>query len=148
MSGSHTMLFIQTDPNCSRFIIDLYTYPGAWINSFVALGLLYLQFSPSEAWTSPFHSYVPMTVIFLLSNVFLVVVPFIPPTENSTSYPYYVFPLVGVGVLLLGVLYWGLWAKVWPKLGGYKVVAERVILNEDQDGAGQEVIRYRKVKIT
>ncbi|KAA8910684.1 high-affinity methionine permease [Sphaerosporella brunnea] len=144
-----SVIFLVAPPagDAYGFIVDLYTYPGAWINTFVALGLLYLQFSPRQKWTSPFHSYVPFTVIFLLSNVFLVIVPFIPPSRNTSSYPHYVFPLVGVGVLLLGVAYWLVWAKLWPKLGGYRVVAERVVLDANEDGAGQEVIRYRKVKI-
>ncbi|KAF2756904.1 amino acid transporter [Pseudovirgaria hyperparasitica] len=127
-----------------NFITDLYTYPGAWINGFVAAGLIYLQWRKSERWTSPWHTYLPITVVYLLSNVFLAVTPFIPPKGdiNADGYPYYVFPIVGVGVLLLGMTYWGLWIKVLPKIGGYKVVGERVIL---EDGA--EVVRYKKVSI-
>lgn len=113
----------------------------------MAFGLLYLQFTPAENWTSPFHSYTAATLIFGLSNAFLCVVPFIPPNESSTSYPYYAFPVVGVGVLLVGVLYWVLWAKVWPKIGGYKVVAERVVVSESESGDMQEVVRYRKVQV-
>ncbi|TGZ82347.1 amino acid permease [Ascodesmis nigricans] len=124
-----------------EFIVDLYTYPGAWINSFVAIGLLYLHYKKSENWTSPWHSPDIVTIIFFLSNVFLAIVPFIPPDEPSTSYPHYVFPVVGVGVLILGVFYWAIWAKLKPKLGGYRVEAERIV--ED----GNEVIRYRKAKV-
>lgn len=125
-----------------NFIVNLYTYPGAWINAFVAAGLIYLHTRKSERWTSPWHTYLPITVVFLLSNAFLAVVPFIPPDGdwNADGYPYYVFPVVGVGVLLLGAVYWAGWTKVWPALRGHKIVAERVT---DDDGA--EVIRYRKV---
>ena len=73
--------------------------------------------------------------------------PFIPPNESSTSYPYYAFPVVGVGVLLVGAVYWVLWAKVWPKVGGYKIVSERVIVGENENGDAQEMVRYRKVKV-
>ncbi|KIV95112.1 hypothetical protein PV10_02802 [Exophiala mesophila] len=126
-----------------NFITDLYTYPGAWINGFVALGLLYLQFNKSENWTSPFHTYLPVTVLFLASNAFLAIVPFIPPTgpKDPEGYPFYVFPVVGVGVLLLGVVYWGLWMKGLPKLLGYRIVAERYVSDTD----GSETVRYRKV---
>lgn len=119
-----------------------YTYPGAWINSFVAAGLIYLHYTPSEGWTSPWHSYLPVILLFFLSNVFLSVVPFIPPAGviNPDGYPYYVFPVVGVGVLLFGVVYWVGWTKLFPRLGGYRVVGERTTL---EDGA--EAIRYRKV---
>ncbi|KAK8131530.1 amino acid transporter [Apiospora sp. TS-2023a] len=125
-----------------NFIVQLYTYPGAWINAFVAAGLIYLHYKKSEQWSSPWHTYLPVAVLFLLSNVFLALVPFIPPEGdwNADGYPYYVFPVVGVGVLLLGGVYWVCWTKIWPAVGGYKVVAERV-----EDEEGNEVVRYRKI---
>jgi len=49
--------------------------------------------------------------------------------------------VVGFGVLFLGAFYWVLWTKVWPKLGGYRIEAERTI---GQDGV--EVVRYHKIK--
>lgn len=83
-----------------------------------------------------------MALLFLASNAFLAIVPFIPPTGdwNEAGYPYYIFPVVGVGVLLLGGVYWTFWTKVLPAIGNYKVVAERTI-NEH----GLEVVRYIKV---
>lgn len=105
-------------------------------------GLIYLHYKKSEQWSSPWHTYLPIAILFLLSNAFLTAVPFIPPIGdwNADGYPYYVFPVVGWGVLLLGALYWVGWTKVWPKIGGYKVVAERTV---DEDGT--EVVRYRRV---
>ncbi|KAK0652600.1 amino acid/polyamine transporter I [Cercophora newfieldiana] len=125
-----------------NFIVNLYTYPGAWINAFVAGGLIYLHYNKSENWSSPWQTHVSVAFVYLLLNVFLAITPFIPPTSdwNADGYPYYAFPLVGTGVLLLGVLYWALWTKVWPRLGGYTVVTERFI-GED----GSEVVRHRKV---
>ncbi|PVG03930.1 amino acid transporter [Serendipita vermifera] len=127
-----------------EFIVDLYTYPGAWINSFVAGGLIYLHWKKSENWSSPWYSFDGFNLIYLLSNVFLAIVPFIPPKNgNETSYPYYVFPIVGVGVLILGIAYWTLWVKILPRIGGYKIVSERKI----DEQTGGEVVRYKKVKI-
>lgn len=78
----------------------------------------------------------------MLSNMFLAIVPFIPPLDkNSTTYPYYIFPVVGVGVLLLGGVYWVFWKVVLPRIGGYRVVAEREVLE-----GGAEVVRFKKVK--
>jgi amino acid transporter len=127
-----------------NFIVNLYTYPGAWINVFVAGGLLYLQWNKSENWSSPWHTYFPITILYMLGMLFLAIVPFIPPEGSWTAdgYPYYVFPVVGVGVLLLGGVYWAVWTKVLPKIGGYKIVSER---HYDQDG--EEVIRYKKVPV-
>ncbi|KAJ6258709.1 hypothetical protein Dda_6759 [Drechslerella dactyloides] len=128
-----------------NFIVDLGTYPGAWTGAFVVGGLIYLQFRKSEKWQSPWHTFLPISMIYLLANVFLAIIPLVPPTGtlDGGGYPYYVFPIVGIAVILLGVVYWVLWTKVWPRIGGYKIVAERSI-GED----GEEVVRYRKVKIT
>ncbi|KAH8649067.1 amino acid/polyamine transporter I [Xylariales sp. PMI_506] len=127
-----------------NFIVDLYTYPGAWINAFVCGGLVYLQWKKSEKWTSPWHTYLPISVTYLLVNVFLATVPFVPPQGdwNAQGYPYYVFPGVGVGVLFLGALYWVCWTKIWPAIGGYRVEAERIV-----QANGAEVVRYRKIRI-
>lgn len=126
-----------------NFIVDLYTYPGAWINSFVAAGLIWLQYKKSENWTSPWHTYLPITLFFFLVNAFLAIVPFIPPTGQTDpdGYPFFIFPVVGVGVLLLGIVYWFGWTRVWPKIGGYRIVSERFISEDD----GHEKVRYKKV---
>lgn len=80
----------------------------------------------------------------MASNAFLAIVPFIPPTGdwNAEGYPYYIFPVVGVGVLLLGGVYWTFWTKILPAVGGYKVVAERTV-SED----GIEVVKYVRIPI-
>lgn len=45
-------------------------------------------------------------------------------------------------MLLLGVVYWGLWTRAWPRIGGYKIEAKR-----HEDSEGREHIRYVKVKV-
>ena len=122
-----------------------YTYPGAWINTFVTCGLIYLQWSKKENWSSPWHTYLPVSLVYLCLNLFLAITPFVPPNSdwNADGYPYYAFPLVGTGVLVFGALYWVLWTKVWPRIGGYTVVAERII----DENTGEEVIRYNKVGV-
>jgi len=94
-----------------------YTYPGAWINTFVAGGLIYLRLSKSENWSSPWQTYLIVPFIYLCLNIFLVVTPFVPPNSdwNADGYPYYAFPLVGTGVLVLGGFYWLVWTRVWPR---------------------------------
>jgi amino acid transporter len=126
------------------FIVNLYTYPGAWINAFVTAGLIYLQFKKSENWSSPWHTFLPISIVYFCANAFLAVVPFIPPTGSWTAdgYPYYIFPIVGVGVLLLGAVYWAFWTKVFPHFGGYRVESQRSF-----DESGAEVVRYVRVPL-
>ncbi len=124
--------------------VSRYTYPGAWINGFVAGGLIYLHLKKSENWSSPWRTRLPVIIVYLALNVFLAVTPFIPPNSdwNADGYPYWAFPVVGTGVLGLGGVYWLLWTKVWPRFGGYAVSTARVI-----DDSGVEVVRYRRVPV-
>ncbi|AEO56501.1 hypothetical protein MYCTH_2090611 [Thermothelomyces thermophilus ATCC 42464] len=119
-----------------NFIVNLYTYPGAWINAFVAGGLIYLRLTKSENWSSPWQTYLPVPVIFLCLNIFLVVTPFMPPNSdwNADGYPYYAFPLVGTGVLLLGALYWLVWTRLWPEWTSF-AVTDALVLKEDGEDA-------------
>ncbi|KAL2191415.1 amino acid transporter [Thermothelomyces heterothallicus CBS 203.75] len=119
-----------------NFIVNLYTYPGAWINAFVAGGLIYLRLTKSENWSSPWQTYLPVPVIFLCLNIFLVVTPFMPPNSdwNADGYPYYAFPLVGTGVLLLGALYWLVWTWLWPEWTSF-AVTDVLVLEEDGEDA-------------
>ncbi|CAM1502597.1 Fc.00g073730.m01.CDS01 [Cosmosporella sp. VM-42] len=146
LHGIVTIIILLAPPAgpAYNFIINLYTYPGAWINGFVTAGLIYLHYTKSENWTSPWHTFLPVAVIYLLSNIFLAIVPFIPPegSWNADGYPYYSFPVVGVGVLILGGIYWTFWTRVLPRFGGYKIVAERSF-----DESGTEVVRYHKVSV-
>lgn len=70
--------------------------------------------------------------------------PFVPPTGNwnSKGYPYYMHPVIGVTVLLLGVVYWAIWTQALPRIGGYKLVSERTF-----DENGGEVVKYQKIPV-
>ncbi|ROT38439.1 amino acid permease [Sodiomyces alkalinus F11] len=129
---SVVVLLVPPDGAAYNFIVDLCAYPVAWILVFVSGGLIYLQWNKSENWTSPWHTFLPISLSFLLANAFLVVVPWIPPpvtVDANGGYPYYVFPLVGVGYKLL------------PYIGDYEIVTAHEL-----DEKGNEVIRHRKVK--
>ncbi|KAK4105153.1 amino acid transporter [Parathielavia hyrcaniae] len=123
-----------------NFVVNLYTYPGAWINAFVAGGLIYLRLTKSENWSSPWQTYPPVSAVYLFLNVFLVVTPFVPPNSdwNADGYPYYAFPLVGTGVLLLGGVYWLLWARVWPRGSGYSVIGDSAVDVGDEGDDGED----------
>lgn len=110
-----TVLVLILPPNGDvyQFVVNLYSYPGTWINILVTLGLFYLQYNRvKEGWGCKdeehrWHSYWAVSFVFLMANVFLAVFPFVPPPVLSDNgYPYYVFPVTGVSVLLSGGVYW------------------------------------------
>lgn len=74
------------------------TYPITLASLFVTAGLLFLH-SPyakaraAWAWDPPFKAWTSVTVFFLASNIFLVVVPLVPPApgmEVFKTLPYWV----------------------------------------------------------
>ena len=79
----------------------------------------------------------------MAGQAFQVVAPFIRPPggKGDTSLPYWLYPVVGIVVLLAGVVYWGVWRVILPAFGGYRLVPEHVALKD-----GTRVVVYRKVK--
>ncbi|KAG6825519.1 hypothetical protein H0H92_003419 [Tricholoma furcatifolium] len=70
------------------FMISLSSYSSAIINTLVAIGLL-LLYTPAyrdKGWNPPYHAPKAIVVLFCISNVYLVIVPLIPPVNGSRSY--------------------------------------------------------------
>ncbi|PHH67378.1 hypothetical protein CDD81_147 [Ophiocordyceps australis] len=123
-------------------VVNLYIYAYGWLQTFVVIGLLWLQHKKSENWNSPWHTPLVVSIIYLLSNLFTIIIPLVPPKGkwNNNGYPFYVYPFVGIGVLLLGAVYWTFRFKILPYFGFQNLVTERTYTE-----TGAEVVRYRKV---
>ncbi|KOS22973.1 High-affinity methionine permease [Escovopsis weberi] len=128
-----------------NFILNLISYPLAIVNVFVAGGLVHL-YRNRETWNwhPPISATLPVVIFFMLSNIYLVVAPFVPPTDGQSVYnslPYYIHCVVGFGVLFAGAVYWFVWAKVLPRIGGYELVEETVV--DEIDGWERSVFSRR-----
>lgn len=71
------------------------SYPHSLINTAIAGGLLFLhtRWGRSWDWSPPFKAWPAVTVFFLVSNFFLVVVPLVPPAPGYSPFehlPYFV----------------------------------------------------------
>jgi hypothetical protein len=78
----------------------------------------------------------------LLSNIYLVVAPFVPPTDGNSVYetlPYYLHCLVGIAIILAGGVYWLVWAIILPKIGNYTLEREEIV--DSIDGWERHVFR-------
>jgi hypothetical protein len=97
-------------------------------------------------WNPPVRATLPVAVFFLLSNIYLAVAPFVPPTGDQNIYeslPYYLHCVVGIGILVAGVVYWLFWAQIIPRLGGYTLDSE-VIVGDDGWTRKRIVKRYHQ----
>lgn len=123
------------------------SYPLAIINVFVAGGLVHLYLHRAKwNWAPPISATLPIVIFFLLSNIYLVVAPFVPPEDGQNIYvslPYWIHCVVGAGIILAGGVYWLIWAVLLPKLGGYELAQETVV--DEIDGWERNVF-YKKPK--
>ncbi|CZT11685.1 probable low-affinity methionine permease [Rhynchosporium graminicola] len=119
-----------------NFILNLISYPMSIVNVFVSIALIHLYFNPFSIerdpprWAPPFRATLPVAIFFLLANLFLVIAPYVPPDAGQEVYahlPYYLHCLVGVGIFVVGLVYWTFWARILPKIGKYDLVRENAI---------------------
>jgi amino acid transporter len=117
-----------------NFILNVISYPLSVVNVFVATGLIWVYLHRAEyQWDPPFKATLPVVVFFLLSNIYLVVAPFVPPEDGDAVYkdlPYYLHCVVGIGIILAGGVYWVFWAVLLPRLGGYRLERQVVVSND------------------
>lgn len=123
------------------------SYPLAVVNAFVSAGLVYLYLNRAAwNWNPPIRATLPVAVFFFLSNIYLIVAPFVPPTEGQNIYetlPYWIHCVVGFGILAAGGVYWLFWAVIGPKVGRYELVRETVV--DEIDGWERHVFLRKPV---
>ncbi|KAF9479857.1 APC amino acid permease [Pholiota conissans] len=145
---SCTFLFAVPPGDAYLFLISLSSYSLSLINTAVALGLilLYTRSYRIWDWNPPFHAPKIIVLLFLISNLFLVLVPFFPPILGSRTYerlPYWSHSVGGFAVSFFGLAYWYIWAIWRPKAKGYRLEREWVL---QSDGVSR--FAFRKVSLT
>ncbi|SGZ47087.1 CIC11C00000004468 [Sungouiella intermedia] len=116
-----------------NFIMNLISYPLNVVNTFVGVGLLYLKWRSYKGylpWTPPIKIWWPVVAFFTLSSFYLIVAPYIPPTDGQSVYkdlPYWIHCVVTWGVFGVGGVYWVLWSILLPRYGKYTLVAREIL---------------------
>ena len=116
-----------------NFILNLISYPLNVVNTFVAIGLLYLKYKNykgEKTWNPPIRTPFLVVVFFGLSSLYLIVAPYIPPTDGQSVYnslPYWIHPVVTWAIFAVGAIYWVIWSKILPRIGGYTLVVKEVL---------------------
>lgn len=127
------------------FILDVEGYPQQIINLFIVGGLFWLRWKKPNA-VRPFKVWTPFALFFLVAAVFLIVAPFLRPAnrvEDTPPLPYYLYCLVGIGVMFLGVVYWAVWRIMLPYIFGYTLVPGKDTLS---DGTVVTVFTRKKME--
>ncbi|KAL4079793.1 amino acid transporter [Scleroderma citrinum] len=114
------------------FILDVQGYPIQFVNLFIVIGLFWLRWSKPHH-PRPFKVWWPAAVFYLASSVFLLVAPLLPPINgvgDTPPLPYYLYCVVGAGILLVGPVYWAGWRIVLPRIFGYTLVPRKETLKD------------------
>jgi len=144
-----SMAFVIVPPpgDAYHFLINVSSYSSAVINTLVSVGLLLLHTRAfrSWGWNPPFQAPKLVILLFVLSNVFLVVVPLVPPVPGTSVYerlPYWLHVAVSWGVSIIGVSYWLVWCVWLPGRNGYRLERRWVV---QDDGVSRYV--FQKVPL-
>ncbi|PYH73661.1 high affinity methionine permease [Aspergillus vadensis CBS 113365] len=125
-----------------NFLVNLISYPLSIVNVFVSGGLVYIYLTKEKNfpdWAPGIRATLPVTIFFCLSNMYLVVAPYVPPSAGQSVYnslPYYLHCVVALGIFALGAIYYLVWAVLMPRFGRYILVKESVV---DADGWSRSV---------
>ncbi|KIK34929.1 hypothetical protein CY34DRAFT_812556 [Suillus luteus UH-Slu-Lm8-n1] len=140
------IVIIAPPPNIVYpFILDVEGYPQQIINLFIVVGLFYLRWKKPDA-VRPFKVWWPLAVFFLAAACFLLIAPFLKPANgvgDTPPLPYYLYCLVGIGIMFAGVLYWAAWRILLPKVFGYELLPRKETLD---DGTVVTVFSNKKIK--
>jgi heme A synthase len=115
-------------------------YPAALMSFAVTLGLFILRWRNRNT-PRPFKVWLPIAVIFLTAQAFLIVTPFLRPEDGNgdTSLPYWLAPFVSVIVVLGGTILWWIWRIVVPWVGYFYWESHQTPLKD-----GTMVRRWKK----
>lgn len=106
------------------------------INFVISAGLLWTYWQKRQGkieWNPPIRAGYVVTTFFTLVNLYLIVCPYIPPTDGESVYetlPYWIHCVVSWGIFGIGALYYLFWAQIMPKLRHYHLETKDV-LGED-----------------
>lgn len=81
----------------------------------------------------------------MAGQAFQLIAPFLRPPggKGDTSLPYWLYAVVGIGVLVAGVVYWAIWYILLPRFGNYKLAPQHEKLKD-----GTTVVVYKRVPKT
>ncbi|KAF4466608.1 high-affinity methionine permease [Fusarium albosuccineum] len=126
-----------------NFITDLKIYPGAFFDFLMGVGLIIIRRRRKRLGLPrpTFKAWDIVIVFNILKNVYLLVMPWVPPEDGpysgDVSFWYATYAATGVGVLILCGAYHWLWTEGIPKARGYRLRQEVVTF---EDGAQSQTL--------
>jgi amino acid transporter len=136
-----TVIMIVAPPagDAFQFVVSLKSYPDAMFYVAMGVGLILLRQRRDRSGTprSDFRAWWILIILYLLSQVYLLVMPWIPPVGGiyggTVSFFYATYMIVGIVVIAICGAYYYVWMKVLPRWGNYAIRSQ--VVNVDDNGA-------------
>lgn len=119
-----------------NFILNLISYPMNIINFVISTGLIWIHWQAKKGkieWNPPIKAGVWIAGFFSLANAYLIVAPYVPPTNGQSVYnslPYWIHCVVAWAIFAFGACYWFVFARVLPKLGHFSLDVKEVLAED------------------
>lgn len=134
------MVIIPPAGNAFNFIVSLSNYPSSFFLMLMTFGLFLIRRQRKKLGLPrpEYRGWTVVAVFFLLVNLFLIVMPWVPPkaglNASSFNFFYAASSLTGVGFIALCGLYYVFWTILLPKWGKYKIRHTVLILEDGSVG--------------
>ncbi|KAF7189196.1 High-affinity methionine permease [Pseudocercospora fuligena] len=140
-----TIIMILAPPagDAFSFITDLQIYPSSVFNLLMAAGIYVLRYHRGKLGLPrpTFKAWNVVLVFNIAVQLYLIIMPWYPPTGGAeggdVSFWYGTYIVVGISILVICAVYYITWIVVLPKLRGYKMRQELLLLG---DGAQTHVL--------
>lgn len=124
-----------------NFLLDVSQYAIALINVLVVIALFIIRRKQPHKRTS--RAWTPVIYLFLASQIFLLVTPFIPAAlDTGRALPPWLYSVVALLVFFGAGVYWFMSWEVLPRRGQFVWTARESVLAD-----GSSVVLWDKVKI-
>ncbi|GLB40162.1 putative high affinity methionine permease [Lyophyllum shimeji] len=135
-----TVIVIIAPPagDAFNFIVDLQSYPTNVFAFLMTVGLFFVRKRRASIGAPPsgFRAWNAVIVFALAVNIYVLVLPWIPPQggiyAGDVSFFYATYCIVGLAILAICGLAYVLWLQILPKLKGYTI---RQLIEKLDDGA-------------
>ncbi|KAM0590751.1 hypothetical protein ACHAPW_006764 [Verticillium nonalfalfae] len=112
------------------FILEVEGYPGQFFSLAVAFGLVWLRFKRPDL-KRPFKVWLPAVVLKICLSLSLLAAPFFPPPNRHEGELFYAtYAIVGVSIITAATVYWYVWTRLIPRLGGYRLEEKVDVLKD------------------
>ncbi|KAB5523079.1 amino acid permease-domain-containing protein [Coniochaeta sp. 2T2.1] len=132
-----TLIMILAPPagDAFNFIVDLQVYPSSFFSFIMGVGLFVVRWRRKRANLPPpsFRAWDVAIIFNILVGLYLLIMPWYPPDggqyAGDVSFWYATYVATGIALIIACGLYYTVWKYVLPRLGGYRLRQEVLVLD-------------------